>query len=160
MQTRALCMAFMGATLTACIRSPAPPVTQDVEFVRGCWVDKDATDGRINALLRLLPSESEGLEYSGYLEYVRGIRPGPQIRISIARDGTYASVTQNGERIDILAVADTTPVTKEGARRIVFDSDNSRTARLEVAGTTDRLSMTVINGLNTLGFNGQRDGCD
>lgn len=157
--TRALRMMFMAAALAACVSTPATPERQDVDFVRGCWVDKDATDGRIDALLRLLPAEPDALEYSGDLDYVRGIRPGPQIGISIARDGTHASVTQNGERTDLPAIADTTSIAK-GSRQIVFGSIDSRTTRLEVAGTADTLTMTVFNGVSTLGFNGQRGGCD
>lgn len=84
---RTLGVSLLGASLTGCANAPTSPLSRDIDFVRGCWVEKNAQNQRIDALLRLLP---DGSEYAGRLEYVRGIRPGPEIRVSVARDGTSA----------------------------------------------------------------------
>jgi hypothetical protein len=40
-------------------------VVQDVEFLRGCWVQKDEPGGRAVAILRLLPERANGPAYRG-----------------------------------------------------------------------------------------------
>ena len=79
-------VALAIAGLTGCANAPAKPLMQDVDFVRGCWVEKDKSDGRINAFLRLLPDGADGADYTGHLQHVRGIKPGPEIIVSIARN--------------------------------------------------------------------------
>ena len=49
---------FAAAKLCAagCVTPPAPmPADMDIDFVRGCWVQKDAPGVRAQAFLRLLP---------------------------------------------------------------------------------------------------------
>lgn len=155
---RNLGMGLLGASLTGCANAPASPLLRDVDFVRGCWVEKNAQDHRIDALLRLLP---DGSEYAGRLEYVRGIRPGPEIRVSVARDGTSASVTRNGERFDLPAEITASSGPGDVSRRIVFSgTTNGRYARIEVTGKSHGLAMTILDGVSMLAFDGERDGCD
>ena len=64
---RTLVTASLAASLAAC--QTAPPiktaVIQDVEFLRGCWVQKDAPGGRAIGFLRLLPNTVDGPSYRG-----------------------------------------------------------------------------------------------
>jgi hypothetical protein len=154
-------VALAGLALAGCAGTPAAPLKQDIEFVRGCWVEKDKGDGRINAFLRLLPDGPEGAVYTGHLQYVRGIRPGPEIRIAIARDGTHASATIGGVSGDFPADPAVSPVMDDGSRRIMFSGiANGRPGAITAAGKEERLLLDVTSGMSHLTFDGERDGCD
>lgn len=77
------------ALLGGCATAPAetPP---DMDYVWGCWVQKQAFDGNAIVFLRLLPNDDR-TAYAGELTaYAREtVQPGG--RASFARDGSRAS---------------------------------------------------------------------
>ncbi len=159
-----LSIALIALPLAGCASAPATPQRQDVEFVRGCWIERDARDGRINAFLRLLPDGPDGpdgAEYAGYLQFVRGTKPGPQIRIAIARDGRRASAELDGVRIEFPADPAASRVQDEGLHSITFAGvSNGGSGAITAAGGSDKLALTVLSNIRRLAFEGERDGCD
>jgi hypothetical protein len=63
---------------------------QDVEFLRGCWIERQ-TDGDIS-MLRLLPSGESDRELAGYLlTYVNGLPPISE-RYMFSRNGSRMTI--------------------------------------------------------------------
>ena len=55
-QVRRLIVAAATLGAAGCATPPAPmPTDMDIDFVRGCWVQKDAPGEQVQAFLRLLP---------------------------------------------------------------------------------------------------------
>lgn len=160
----------------ACATSGPPTATATVDFLRGCWVEKDAPSGAIQAFLRLLPGGADGneLNYSGEIQGATLGKPG-QSRggLSFARDGSSASwwvyfgghssdqdvsvipgsAHDNFQRISA-------PTRRAGQNKYyaVFKSIYVPDGTLVVEATAERLKVTR-NTVETI-FDGERDGCD
>jgi len=67
MRSPAACSA--SALLLAAGCGPEP-VRHDIEFARGCWVEKIEPGGQIVAFLRLLPDRDGAATLAGHLDYI------------------------------------------------------------------------------------------
>jgi hypothetical protein len=159
MRGRPVSSVALGMALAACANAPPEPPTQNAEFARGCWVEKDRAGGRVNAFLRLLPDGPDRPTYSGHLQFVRGIRPGPEIVISVARDGSRASMTMDRGNVAFVADPRGASAGDEG-RKLTFSETSNDGGSMILEGREDRLSLKVFSRLRTLSFDGERDGCD
>jgi hypothetical protein len=78
-----------------------PGIVQDVEFLRGCWVQKDEPGGRALGFLRLLPEGVDGPVYRGDLMEVGlagdTISPGA---FGFSRDGSSMTMRIGEERTE------------------------------------------------------------
>lgn len=77
------------ALVPGCATAPAAPV-ESMEFVWGCWVQKQAFDGRATVFLRLLPNADRSA-YEGQLTAYADNEIQPGGRASFARDGSRAT---------------------------------------------------------------------
>lgn len=166
---------LLSLVASACATQPDPR-THEIDFVQGCWIQKDAPGGTIQAFLRLLPSEADGNEttYSGEIQDVTLDRPGdPMEGVSFARDGSSASwwilLGSYSDDPDVTVVPggahDTfertyNPALDSGRHqyRAVFRSIYVPDGTLVVESTAEQLKITR-NGVETI-FYGERDGCD
>ncbi len=148
-------VAGIALALAACTTTPpAAEAPTDASFAWGCWVAKDEPGGRINGFLRLLKDGPDGNVYKGYLHDVRGSDMIPMLHISIARDGSRATVIRGGETIDFASAAAAGP-------SLQFKSATPhQKGSLSISGGNDELSLTVRLGQETRTFEGERDGCD
>jgi hypothetical protein len=157
---RILCAALAGALLAGCANTAASPLKPNVDFVRGCWLERNPRDGRIDAFLRLLPDGPDGANYVGELEYTRGIKPGPKFRITIARDGTRASGVIRDVVIEFKPDLSASPAVY-GSQYAAFSAHvDGRAGSLVVVGGKDRLSLKMTDGVTDVGINGAHDSCD
>ena len=79
------------ALVPGCATAPAAPV-ESMDFVWGCWVQKQAFDGRATVFLRLLPNADRSA-YEGQLTAYADNEIQPGGRASFARDGSRATST-------------------------------------------------------------------
>ncbi|UZW58825.1 hypothetical protein [Lysobacter enzymogenes] len=68
----------------------ASPPDRAVDAARGCWIQRDAPDGRASALLRLLPDRDHPEWLSGQLSRPEGDDPDRRVQLWLARDGRSA----------------------------------------------------------------------
>lgn len=68
----------------------ASPPERAVDAARGCWIQRDAADGRASALLRLLPDRDHPEWLSGQLSRPEGDDPDRRVQLWLARDGRSA----------------------------------------------------------------------
>lgn len=161
--------AFLSAT--ACATQPdRKPADMDIDFVRGCWVQKEAPGEHVQGFLRLLP-DGETLK-------------GQQADVSTGDWIVVAAFafTRSGESVtfDARDMPETPEHTRiDPARLAVFDWGRPKTGGklaafagpapsrsfLFVEGGNDKLAIWVVNAepdatiVFTL-FDGERDGCD
>ena len=165
------------AAITGCAAAPIPgPSSPDIDFVRGCWVQKTAPGGRIEAFFRLLPEGADGDKpgYSGEIQTVTaGELSDTRGGLHFSRDGSSASwwIVWGGSNQNPDAVS------LGGGSHDEFQRDDQAAARpgwydhraafkslyvphgtLVVEATAERLKVTR-NGVETM-FDGERDGCD
>lgn len=165
---------FAAATLGAagCVTPPAPmPADMDIDFVRGCWVQKDAPREQVQAFLRLLP-DGDGL--SGQ---IADVSTGDWITVA-----TF-SFTRAGDRVtfDARDMPELPAHTRIDPSRLSASFDWARAKHggklAAYAGPTPSRSFVFAEGGNdkfkiwavdaspeaTMIFNlfdGERDGCD
>lgn len=148
------------ALLAGCASSATvPTATQDVDFMRGCWVAKDLPGGPPQAFLRLLPDGADGPAYSGSVIDVRNGQWTPGVRFEFARDGTQAIVTNPGDapRTYVRTEDSLRPAASEGAMHVVYTDARGL---LEAIGRGDTLSIREGAGSPVTLWPFERDGCD
>jgi hypothetical protein len=154
------------ALLPGCAATPKPAPGQDVEFLRGCWVAKDAPGGQIRAFLRLLPDGADGPSYRGAITLVLGGAWNPGTRYEFARDGSAAVETNlQGETATYSRVASSTWSTASApAERAVYADAHG--TLLVADGGNDTLKLSIVSNasgnqvISPIEFDGERDGCD
>ena len=165
---------FAAATLGAagCVTPPAPmPADMDIDFVRGCWVQKDAPGERAQAFLRLLP---DGDSLAGQ---IADVSTGDWITVA-----TF-SFTRAGDRVtfdarDMPELPDHTRIdpsrlsasfdwarAKHGGKLAAYAGPSPSRTFLFAEGGSDTLTIRAVSAkpdatlVFTL-FDGERDGCD
>lgn len=78
----------------ACTSGPQPESQHGMDFVWGCWVQKQAFDTGATVFLRLLPNADRSA-YEGQLTIHANNAPQPGGRASFARDGSRATFFLN-----------------------------------------------------------------
>lgn len=154
-------VAGMALALTACASVPAEPAIApaDASFAWGCWVSKEEPGGRIHGFLRLLKDGPDGKLYEGYLHDVRGSDMIPLLHLSLARDGSGATIARDGQTITYAPVEATElPAPGGGGPGLQFAAANGE--RLSLMGGNDHLSLLVHTGDRLAIREFERDGCD
>ena len=162
MAARNLTILLASALLaTACSTAPASSAggQQDIDFVRGCWVAKDAPGGQIHAFLRLLPPSPGDVVLDGEVRPVASLYADQARRFSFQRDGSSATL------INLAAGTPEQTFTRDnaaadGARQAIF---RSASVVMRVSGDDEGLKISTTNGdgsTETIHFAGERDGCD
>lgn len=77
-------------TLSACATAPEDQAPQSMDFVWGCWVQKQAFGRDTTVFLRLLPN-ADRTAYEGQLTVYVDNQTQPGGRASFARDGSRAT---------------------------------------------------------------------
>jgi hypothetical protein len=150
-----------GLMLGACTTPPAQQAAQDAEFAWGCWVSKEEPGGGATGFLRLLPDIPERTAYAGHLHTVKQNSMEPVATLRFAADGSRAMADVNGVRIDLPADPGASGPMADGAKRIMFGGTvGEDLAAIVVAGSPDRLILSIMHGGSTIVFDGERDGCD
>jgi hypothetical protein len=140
---------------------PGQTRQQDMEFLRGCWVAKDAPGGKVLAFLRLLPESVNGSAYQGHVQQVGNGHVANSTFFSFARDGSQAITETDGVRTEYFGDPPDTPVLEDGTRRAMFVGLDEGLGFLIAYGREDRLTIAVRNsGSQRITFEGKRDGCD
>lgn len=163
-----------AATLGAagCATLPAPmPTDMDIDFVRGCWVQKDAPGEQVQAFLRLLP---DGDNLAGQ---IADVSTGDWITVatfSFARIGDSVSFDARDmpeqpahTRVDPsrLAASFEWARAKTGGKLAAYAGPAPSRNFLFAEGGDDRLAIWAVGAepdatlVFTL-FDGERDGCD
>jgi hypothetical protein len=165
------CIAAMVSALAlgACAGGPQTDAPQDMEFVWGCWVQKQpfGRDGVV--FLRLLPN-TDRTAYEGRLSAYIDNEAQPGGRASFARDGSQATFFLDEE--ETIGGAGARAPEPAGwpqglPSRAFFTPQpaphNDHTEYLLVEGDKERLILTVTDreGAELLPlFDFERDGCD
>lgn len=68
----------------------APAADANFDHLRGCWIRREAPDGRATALLRLLPDREHPAWLSGQLSRPEGDDPERRLHLWFSRDGRTA----------------------------------------------------------------------
>jgi len=147
------------------------PADMEIDFVRGCWVQKDAPGGRVEAFLRLLP---DGESLSGQ---IADVSTGDWITVatfSFTRAGDHTT-------FDARDMSELPAHTRIDPSRLAASFDWARarsggTLAAYAGPTPSRNFLFVEGGDNTLAiwavsagpdatlvftlFDGERDGCD
>ena len=145
--------------LAGCI-VPAPPrqsaVVQDVDFVRGCWVEKQEPDGPATGFLRLLP---DGTDYAGTL--TRRIDGEIQTvgRLAFARDGSRLTIQPDSGDATALEARDPALWPAEPNKAVFVSHTSPDIEPVSVGGDANRLAIGFGGGLLGLVLF-ERDGCD
>lgn len=152
-----LASAAVLTVLGAC--ETTEPKTQDMEFVRGCWVSKDLPGGPPTAFLRLLPDGADDPTYAGSIIDVRDGKWNPGVRFEFARDGSRAVVTRPGNTARTYLRTEnhaSRPVSYASAHVAYADGRNL----LIVAGGDDTLMIQEGTNSPIFLWEFERDGCD
>jgi hypothetical protein len=169
---RRLLAAATVLAAAGCATPSAPkPADMDIDFVRGCWVQKQAPGERIDAFLRLLP---DGENLSGQLA---DVTTGDWITVAaLSFSRTGETVTFDARdmpelpahtRIDPsqLGASFDWARAKHGGKLAAFAGPAPSRSFLFVEGGNDQLAIWAVSAEPdaTLMFNlfdGERDGCD
>lgn len=162
--------AMLGAA--GCATKPAPlPADMDIDFVRGCWVQKETPGGPIHAFLRLLP---DGDSLSGHLA---DVSTGDWITVatfSFTRTGDRATFDARDmpelpthTRIDPsrLGASFDWARPKFGGKLAAYAGATPSRSFLFAEGGDDTMAIWAVSAepdatlVFTL-FDGERDGCD
>lgn len=176
MRSGASLIALLASLAASACQQTNPTSGASIDFVRGCWVQKDAPGGTIRAFLRLLPGGADGDEqrYSGEIQEVTlGEAVETRAGLSFARDGSSASwwilfgapnvgqdviVVPGSAQDSFRRIYGSERHSAEHEHRAVFNSIYVPGGTLVVEATAERLKVTR-NVVETI-FNGERDGCD
>ena len=150
--------ASVGLALAACTSAPTAETPRDASFTWGCWVAKDQPGGRIHGFLRLLKDGPDGKLYQGYLHDVRGSDMIPLLHLSLARDGSGATVVRDGRTTDYAPSDALQIATPDKTPRLELTSMDG--SRLSLTGGEDYLGLTIQTGDHVAMFEFERDGCD
>lgn len=181
MRTPVACSALVLLLAAGC--GPAP-VRHDIEFARGCWVEKVEPGGQITAFLRLLPDRDGASTLTGRLDYIDphagdGVSDdgrddmiytlatdGSMLTTQVARESGYMDQrTQGGEpaaewpATAIPALAE--EQRQSGESLAAFREENAQWTIL--VGRDDTLAIYTLapdGQMGTTLFDGERDGCD
>lgn len=169
---RGLIAAATMLAAAACATPEAPmPTDMDIDFVRGCWVQKDAPGGQIESFLRLLP---DGDSLSGQ---IADVSTGDWITVATfsftgagdrvtfdARDMPELPVHTRIDPSRLAASFDWARATS-GARLAAYAGPSPSRTFLFAEGGGDSLTIHAVSAephatlVFTL-FDGERDGCD
>ncbi len=162
--------AMLGAT--GCATQPTPlPADMDIDFVRGCWVQKDAPGEQVQAFLRLLP---DGDRLTGQ---IADVSTGDWITVatfsftrasdSVTFDARDMPEQPTHTRIDPsrLAASFDWARAKSGGKLAAYAGPTPSRSFLFAEGGGDTLALWAVSAEPdaTLVFNlfdGERDGCD
>ncbi|MDP3493146.1 MAG: hypothetical protein Q8R82_08525 [Hyphomonadaceae bacterium] len=162
MITKLAAVSMIAMAAAGCASTPAAPAAGvDIDFMRGCWVAKDAPGGTIISFLRLLPPEVGSGMLEGEVRPVASLYADQAVRFSFARDGSAATLDRlvEGQAPDRY-VRD---ASADAQMRAVYVKAGSDSERLVVDGRDEMLRIfTAGRGdENTKSqFVGERDGCD
>jgi hypothetical protein len=171
-QVRTMAVAGALLALAACATQlDRKPADMDIDFVRGCWVQKEAPGEHVQGFLRLLP---DGDNLSGQQA---DVSTGDWITVAVfsfARSGE--SVTFDARdmpelpphtRIDParLAASFDWARPKTGGKLAAFAGPAPSRSFLFAEGGNDRLAIWAVSAEQDATlvfslFNGERDGCD
>ncbi len=173
MRIYAILVTTFGVVLTGCVGAAAPLTTQDIGFLRGCWVQKEAPGEAIQGFLRLLPRSSE--DDAALWGDVIDARDGawrPTHRLAFGADGAYMTIgrdplpVETGSRA-LNRIAD--PPRNAGLRPVAYRATwrlppiNASEGWVLADGTHETLRIYLLKADATEGeviFDGERDGCD
>ncbi len=167
-------LAILAAWLATagCMTGPAPrPSDMDIDFVRGCWVQKESPGGKIEAFLRLLPDDGV---LTGQMADVSTGDWITNATFAFARTGETATFEARDmpdqtehTRIDpaTLAAKFDWARAKSGGRLAAYAGGSPARNFLFAEGGGDTLTIWAVSAEPdaTLVFNlfdGERDGCD
>lgn len=172
-------MALVWKTVTAaaaiavagCATAPAPmPADMDIEFAWGCWVQKEAPGGNVQAFLRLLPDNNR---LSGQLTDVSdgGWNNAASFSFVRAGDSVTFSTTDISEqthtRIDPsrLGASFDWARPQSGGKLAAYAGPAPARSFLFAEGGDDHLAIWAVNASSEATlvfklFDGERDGCD
>lgn len=160
-----------GATMIALLAAgcAGAPATQtggaDIDFIRGCWVAKDAPGGTIISFLRLLPPEIGSDRLEGEVRPVASLYADQAVRFSFARDGSAATLDHliEGQAPDTYVRDASAAGGAPASPRAVYVRSGSSGDRLVVEGREEGLRIFTSGqggGAAKDQFKGERDGCD
>ena len=167
-------IALLAATACAS-QHAAQPADMDIDFVRGCWVQKEAPSGKIESFLRLLPDREtpeESLEGQ-----INDVSTGDWITIGVfhvARSGEAVTFDARDmpeqpahTRIDParLRASFDWARPKHGGKLAAFAGPAPSRSFLFTESGGERLAIWAVSAepeatLVYLLFDGERDGCD
>lgn len=165
-------IAGLALVATGCATGPAPmPADMDIDFVRGCWVQKEAPGGKIEAFLRLLP---DGDRLTGQMADVSTGDWITSATFALARSGETATFEARDipdqpphTRIDPAALGAKFDWARPQAGGVLAAYGGGSPARnfLFAEGGNDRLAIWAVSAepdatLVLKLFDGERDGCD
>lgn len=163
------------ATASCASQPAARPADMDIDFVRGCWVQKEAPGGKIESFLRLLPDREtpeESLE-GQIADVVTGdwitngvfhfSRDGETVTFD-ARDMPEQSPHTRIDPVRLGASFDWARP-KHGGKLVAFAGPTPSRNFLFVEGWSEHLAIWAIDAspdatLIYQLFDGERDGCD
>lgn len=163
-------LAIAAAWLSGCSLLPAPPPMEiDIDFVRGCWVQKESPGGKIEAFLRLLPNEDR---LTGQMADVSTGDWITSATFSFARAGDTATFEARDmpdqpqhTRIDPTRLAFDWARPQSGGQLVAYAGGTPARNFLFAEGGNDRLAIWAVSAqpdatLVFKLFDGERDGCD
>jgi hypothetical protein len=146
---------------TACSTAPGPSANRpaDIDFVRGCWVEKDGPGGQVHSFLRLLPPSPGDNALEGEIRPVASLYANLARRFTFKRDGSSATFT------DLAADSATETFTRDTAVQVDGSNATYRSGDtvLHVSGDNEGLKIFTAKrdgSAETTHFAGERDGCD
>lgn len=158
-----------GASVLAiggCAGTPdATRSAQDIDFIRGCWVSKEAPGGQIISFLRLLPPTPGESTLEGEIHPVASLYADKARRFSFARDGSTATLDYliEGKPPETYRRERTDAPGAKGGYRAVYARGDMTSALLVLEGREEALKIfTTVRGSTQTSdqFTGERDGCD
>lgn len=173
---RKMTIAVALLATTACTsQPPARPADMDIDFVRGCWVQKEAPGEKIEAFLRLLPDRETPTDtLSGQ---IADVVTGDWIAVAalhFARDGETVTFDAHDmpeqpphTRIDParLGASFDWARPKHGGKLAAFAGPAPSRNFLFVEGGSEHLAIWAVDAAPDATliyqlFDGERDGCD
>jgi hypothetical protein len=167
---RSLVIAAACIGATGCSLWPwAKPGEMDIDFVRGCWVQKESPGGKIQAFLRLLPDEDR---LTGQMADVSTGDWITSATFSFARSGESATFEARDmpdqpehTRIDPTRLAFDWARPQSGGQLVAYAGPTPSRNFLFAEGGNDRLAIWAVSAepdatLVFKLFDGERDGCD
>ncbi len=148
-------VAGVVAALASCASVPAAN-RQDVEFVRGCWVEKSEPGGMAMGFLRLLP---DGADYAGALSRTVDGKMRDVGKLAFARDGSRLTVAYASGEAVTFESRDPRLWPAEPNKAEFVRYAGSEIESVGVGGAPDRLAIGFGDGLLGLVVF-ERDGCD
>jgi hypothetical protein len=148
---------------------------QDVEFLRGCWVAKEAPGGKVTGFLRLLPVTVDSPTYEGDVQVLMGNLMRSTMRLSFARDGSTMTMTRVGGGQVLPADPTAQPVELAAAPSDAFGEElpkskhratyaNGQPAMSGIVAESEGEDIAIYmmaGGQRAADlFRGERDGCD